>query len=89
MNIVYETERATIDLGKITDAEEISHRFMMSFPAFMNEMKTQAVKQMLPQELKSTRLVNNADFVSRVIENLDDSALIEKPNVFLSVSGRE
>ncbi len=85
MTTVIETRKTCIDLAAIPDAEAIQHRFMQSYPEFMRRMKAEAVTRRLPEEVKHSTLNQNPQFIQEIIDRVDDSALIEKANIYLSV----
>ena len=85
MTTLIETRKTVIDLNAIADADAIQERFMQCYPEFMQRMKCQAVMRMLPDEVKGQCFSSNPRFVEQVIARVEDSALIEKANIYLSV----
>lgn len=86
MTTLFETVKTTIDINTIEDAEGIQERFVQGFSALLRDKKAEAVIQTLAEDLQDQKFSRNEDFVQRVIDNLDDAALAEKPYLFLSVS---
>jgi hypothetical protein len=86
MTTLFETQTRRIDLSTIADAEGIQHRLMHSYPMFMQNMKSQAVRSLLGEEFSTSAFACNEDFIERAIACLSEEALVEKSLGFLTVS---
>lgn len=81
-----ETEMSSMDVCGISEEEETRLRLMCRYPMFLKEMKARAVLQQLSQELPFSKVIDNPDFLARIQMTIEDTALIDKTQMFLSVA---
>ena len=86
MTTAYETLRTHFDIGSMADYEGISRRFLQGFDGFVAAKKFQAVQAIVKEEMMSETLVKNPDFISAIVNRMDDDAILEKRYIFLSVN---
>lgn len=86
MTIAYETLRTHFDMNAMTDYEGISQRFLQGFDSFVTAKKYQAVCAVLKEDIQHETLVKNPDFVTAIVNRMDDEAVLEKRYIFLSVN---
>ncbi len=87
-NEILEPEKlnAPIDVQAIPNFEDIKQRFEKSFQAFVQDKKYTAAAEAIRDEFGKESLVQNEDFVNRVVDHMDDETLVEKRFVFISVN---
>lgn len=73
-------------LEQLPEFDSVRERFETEFPAFVREQKIKAVIEALQEELGAASTLQMPKLVSDVMKRLDDTALIEKPYVFISVN---
>ncbi len=89
---MYETSeqvRDSICLTDIPDREAMERRFIEGFYSQIQSKKQQAVFDVLREELKeNSTLLENQDFLSRILMKLDDTEMLEQPFIMLSVNNK-
>ncbi len=86
MTIAYDTLCTHFDIDTMADYDGISQRFLQGFGSFITAKKYQAVCAVLKEEIQHESLVKNPDFVTAIVNRMDDEAVLEKRYIFLSVN---
>lgn len=85
MTVLFKTLETEIDLEALPEYEGTKQRFLEGFPHFVREKKIAAVIKALEEELGNDIVLKDPKLVMAVSQRVDDSALVEKPYVFISV----
>lgn len=88
MTIAYDTLRTCLDVCAMPDFEGISRRFLQGFGSFITAKKYQAVRAVLKEEIQHSALSNNPDFISAIVNRMDDESVLEKRYIFLSLNSQ-
>lgn len=86
MTTAYDTLRTHFEVCAMPDFEGISRRFLQGFESFINAKKYQAVRAMLKEEIQQSKLANNPDFISAIVNRMDDESVLEKRYIFISLN---
>ena len=89
MTIIFKTMDTEVDLEKLPDFEGIKNRFLNGFTGFVTDKKHQAIVKALQEELGPAYPTDDKSLIASVSRRLQDSALIEKPFLYLAVDADE
>ncbi len=84
MTTAYDTLRTHFDVHAMPDFEGVSRRFLQGFEAFIAAKKYQAVRAVLKDEIQHESLRKNPDFITAIVNRMDDESVLEKRYIFIS-----
>jgi hypothetical protein len=74
------------EVENLSMTDESFQRFMQDFESFMNDKKREAVLQVVSEEFSQATVFKNPDFLKRLMEQVDNHALVETPNTMVQFS---
>jgi len=86
MTTAYDTLRTHFDVHTMPDFEGVSRRFLQGFEAFITAKKYQAVRAVLNDEIQHEALRKNPDFITAIVNRMDDESVLEKRYIFISLN---
>jgi hypothetical protein len=77
------------EVENLSMTDESFQRFMQDFESFMTDKKREAVLQVVSEEFSQSAVFKNPAFLERLMDQVDNHGLVEKPNTMVQFSPKK